>query len=75
MTKDLLDIYSDYLIAQTQYATATGLSNLLEGSISHDRFTRLLNGNTFDAKDLWQFVTHVTQPLTRLHNMRKNQVS
>jgi hypothetical protein len=56
MTKDLLDIYSDYLIAQTQYATATGLSNLLEGSISHDRFTRLLNGNTFDAKDLWQFV-------------------
>jgi hypothetical protein len=36
MTKDLLDIYSDFLIAQSQYATATSLSNLLEGSISHD---------------------------------------
>lgn len=56
MTKDLLDIYSDFLIAQSQYATATSLSNLLEGSISHDRFTRFLNKNAFNAKDLWQYV-------------------
>jgi hypothetical protein len=56
MTKDLLDIYSDFLIAQSQYATATSLSNLLEGSISHDRFTRFLNKNTFSTKDLWQYV-------------------
>jgi hypothetical protein len=27
----ILDIYSDYLIAQNQYATAVGLSDLLEG--------------------------------------------
>jgi hypothetical protein len=33
----LLDIYSDYLIAQNQYATAVGLSDLLEGRISHDK--------------------------------------
>lgn len=56
MTQDLLDIYTDFLIAQSQYATATSLSNLLEGSISHDRFTRFLNKNTFNAKDLWQYV-------------------
>lgn len=56
MTKDLLDIYSDFLIAQSQYATATSLSNLLEGSISHDRFTRFLNKNAFSSKDLWQYV-------------------
>ena len=56
MTHDLLDIYSDFLIAQSQYATATNLSNLLEGSISHDRFTRFLNKNAFNAKDLWQYV-------------------
>ena len=56
MTQDLLDIYSDFLIAQSQYATATNLSNLLEGSISHDRFTRFLNKNAFNAKDLWQYV-------------------
>jgi hypothetical protein len=35
--QELLDIYSDYLIAQNQYATAVGLSDLLEGRISHDR--------------------------------------
>jgi hypothetical protein len=56
MTKDLLDIYSDFLIAQSHYATATSLSNLLEGSISHDRVTRFLNKNAFSAKDLWQYV-------------------
>lgn len=56
MTQDLLDIYSDYLIAQTQYATATGLSNLLEGSISHDQVTRFLNKNAFDSKTLWKYV-------------------
>ncbi len=43
MNKQLLDIYSDYLIAQNQYATATGLSDLLEGQISHDKITRFLN--------------------------------
>ncbi|MBX9744327.1 MAG: hypothetical protein K2X08_03855 [Chlamydiales bacterium] len=36
MTQDLLDIYTNFLIAQSQYATVTSLSNLLEGSISHD---------------------------------------
>mgnify|MGYP000210929585 CR=1 FL=1 len=56
MSQNLLDIYSDYLIAQSHYATATGLSNLLEGSISHDRITRFLNSNKFDSKDLWQYV-------------------
>ncbi|QGP49178.1 hypothetical protein PsalN5692_00600 [Piscirickettsia salmonis] len=29
MNKELLDIYSDYLISQNHYATATGLSDLL----------------------------------------------
>ena len=37
--KNLLDIYTDYLIAQNQHATATGLSDLLEGQISHDKIT------------------------------------
>ena len=63
MTKDLLDIYSDFLIAQSQYATATSLSNLLEESISHDRFTQFLNKNAFSSKDLWQNIKpKVRQP-------------
>lgn len=52
----LLDIYTDYLISQNQYATATGLSLLLDGQISHDKITRFLNNNQFSAKDLWQYV-------------------
>jgi hypothetical protein len=57
MTKEeLLDIYTDYLICQNQHATATGLSLLLDGLISHDKITRFLNANEFGSKDLWQYV-------------------
>ncbi len=56
MDKRLLDIYSDYLIAQNQYATATGLSDLLEGQISHDKITKFLNTNEFSSKDLWEYI-------------------
>ncbi|RNC76676.1 hypothetical protein DA717_14620 [Piscirickettsiaceae bacterium NZ-RLO2] len=56
MNKELLDIYSDYLISQNHYATATGLSDLLEGSISHDKVTRFLNKNHFGSKELWSYV-------------------
>jgi len=52
----ILDIYSDYLIAQNQYATAVGLSDLLEGRISHDKVTRFLNGNECTSRDLWEYV-------------------
>ena len=43
MNKNLLDIYSDYLIAQNHRASATGFSDLLHGEISHDKITRFLN--------------------------------
>lgn len=56
MDKRLLDIYSDYLIAQNQYATATGLSDLLEGQISHDKITKFLNKQDFSSKDLWAYI-------------------
>jgi len=56
MDKKLLDIYSDYLIAQNHYATATGLSDLLQGQISHDRITRFLNGRVASSKELWEYI-------------------
>ena len=56
MNNDLLDIYSDYLIAQSHQATAKGLSSLLEGAISHDKITRFLDRNEFSSKDLWEYV-------------------
>ena len=52
----MLDLYSDYLIAQNQYATAVGLSELLQGQISHDKVTRFLNGKEFASKELWGYV-------------------
>ena len=42
MSSNLLDIYSDYLICQNKHATATGLSDMLSGDISHDKITRYL---------------------------------
>jgi hypothetical protein len=52
----LLDIYSDYLIAQNQYASAGGLSEILEERISHDKITRFLNSKELTYKYLWGYV-------------------
>jgi hypothetical protein len=54
--KQMLDIYSDYLIASFSKVTATGLSNLLNGEISHDQVTRFLSQEQKTAKDLWLMV-------------------
>jgi hypothetical protein len=35
------------------YATATGLSSMMEGEVSHDDITRLLSKQEFSAKNLW----------------------
>lgn len=42
MNKKLLDLYSDYLISQGYYATATGLASILDGEVSHDQVSRFL---------------------------------
>jgi len=55
MNKEM-DLYSDYLLSSFGQVTATGLSSLLEGSISHDKITRMLSGKEYDSKDLWQAV-------------------
>jgi len=61
MDKALLDIYTDYLISSFGQTTATGLSTLLGGTISHDRVTRFLAKEDFTSADLWQLV----KPLAR----------
>jgi hypothetical protein len=58
---ELLDLYSDYLISSFGATTATGLSNLLEGDVSHDQVTRFLAGRERTAADLW----HVVKPHVR----------
>jgi DDE superfamily endonuclease len=54
--KELLDVYSDYLISAFGQTTSTGLSELLGGTISHDRIQRFLAQNEFTSGDLWQMV-------------------
>src|SRR5215510_13881172 len=54
--KKEMDLYTDYLLSSFGKTTATGLSNLLSGSISHDKITRMLSGQEYTSKDLWQSV-------------------
>lgn len=56
MKKADLDLYTDYLLSTFGAATATGLSAMLEGDVSHDRITRLLSGQDYTSRDLWQEV-------------------
>ncbi len=51
--KELLDIYTDYLISSFGLTTQTGLSRLLNGAISHDRIQRFLSKESKAGKDLW----------------------
>jgi hypothetical protein len=53
MGGDILDLYSDYLLVSTRKTTATGLSELVEGAISHDKITRFLAGEELNGKLLW----------------------
>jgi DDE superfamily endonuclease len=52
----IADLYSDYLLASFGATTATGLSELLEGEVSHDQVTRYLAGAKKTATDLWRTV-------------------
>ncbi len=53
MNKEKLDLYTDYLISNTSYATATVLSSMLDGEVSHDSVTRFLSSRAYTSKDLW----------------------
>ena len=50
----MLDLYSDYLISAFGQTTATGLSALLNGDISHDQLQRSLAGEELASADLWR---------------------
>jgi hypothetical protein len=54
MKTNHLELYTDYLLVNAAgYATATGLSTMMEGEVSHDDITRLLSKQEFSAKNLW----------------------
>ncbi|NWF66024.1 MAG: IS701 family transposase, partial [Campylobacterales bacterium] len=53
MKNNYLELYTDYLISNSGLATATGLSAMMNNTISHDKVTRFLNSEEFDSKQLW----------------------
>lgn len=61
MDRETFDLYVDYLIVSTALTTATGLSRVLDGAISHDKITRTLSEQEFTSADLW----HAVKPLAR----------
>ena len=52
----MLELYSDYLLAQNSQATATGLAKMINGQINHDQITRFLSNQFFTSSDLWAYV-------------------
>jgi hypothetical protein len=70
MNANLLDIYTDYLICQNNYATATGLSDMLPDDISHDQVTRFLNAELLNSKALWLYI----KPTIRKHETKDGGV-
>ena len=61
MKTDYLELYTDYLISGNGYATATGLSSMMDGTVSHDQITRFLAKNEFNSKELWKRVKKVVR--------------
>ena len=54
--KEVLDLYSDYLISSFGQTTATGMAGMLKGSLSHDRIQRSLSKERYGSADLWSAV-------------------
>jgi hypothetical protein len=63
---NMLDLYTDFLIACPGQASATFMSSVTEGAVSHDQITRMLSGFKSDSKALWKMV----KPLC--YEMRSN---
>lgn len=61
MSQDLLDLYSDYLLCSFGQATATGLEQVVHGSVSHDQITRGLSGKQRTGAELWR----IAKPFVR----------
>lgn len=65
MNKDYLELYTDYLLSTFGHATATGLSALVNGQVSHDQITRFLADDEYTSKDLWLEVKPTVRKIER----------
>ena len=56
MDKEILDLYTDYLLSSFGQTTATGLSKLMDGEVSHDQVSRMLSSSKMTSKNWWRMV-------------------
>jgi len=62
---ELRRLYTDYLLCAMGQATATELSALTGGLISHDKITRYLATEMLDSSSLWQAVKPYVREIER----------
>jgi hypothetical protein len=65
MNKEHLELYTDYLLSTFGKTTATGLSALVNGQVSHDQVTRFLADKEYTSKELWQEVKPTVRKVER----------
>ena len=70
MKTEIFDLYTDYLIGSFGGVTATGLSEVLNGEVSHDQITRMLREEAKGSVDLWQKV----KPLIRRYETEEGSL-
>jgi hypothetical protein len=63
MKKADLDLYTDYLLSSYSQTSATGLSAMVDGAVSHDSVTRLLSEREYTSKDLWLQVKSIVRQI------------
>jgi hypothetical protein len=57
----ILDLYTDYLVSSFRQVTSQGLSDLLEGQLSHDRISRMLGNRQFTQREYWQAIKPIVR--------------
>lgn len=57
----ILDLYSDYLISSFRLTTATGMSAMLDGALSHDQISRFLGQGLLSQKDYWKCIKPIVR--------------
>ena len=59
MNREMIEIYSDFLITSFGQTSATNLEKALDAEISHDAITRFLSDRLFTSRDYWKLVKPV----------------
>src|SRR3954471_10864167 len=65
MNRELLELYSDYLLSAFSHTTATDLSRLTQGAVSHDKVSRFLAEKEMHSRALWRLVKPLVRELEK----------